>query len=270
MTRTIEHAREPSALWYPVLYSATRYLHESILHRAEELVNDLARIGFRMGDANVAHSVGAILFSVRWHQGRSVEVLDEMRNLATRFPRVFAWRCALALLSHDAGQTAQAQVELDCLMEERVEERRRDITWVLAMTLLGDLCAESNAAPYARRLYRILTPYENRLAVVGYGVTTWGSVNRVLGRLAILHQDWPLALRHLQAGAALEARFGAKIWLGYSLLEQGKCLFLQGRSSAVSRAAHLAERARSIGEMGGALKLSERAKRLAEEMEPYS
>jgi DNA-binding winged helix-turn-helix (wHTH) protein len=231
----------PQAQWYPTLYRAVLALHRGELSLAEESAQEFARRGARLGDANVLHCLAAILAIVRWHQGRSVEILAEVASMADRFPNITAWRAALAFFSLSAGEESAATGTYERLIVNDAPVVRRDELWLLAMAQLAEVCAEIGDRARAPAFYHALRPYAGRLIPIGFAACIWAPVDRAVARVAGLMELWDESERFFESARSLELNTGARASLAYTLACRAKALLGRGQSRAARNAARWAE-----------------------------
>jgi hypothetical protein len=134
--------------------------------------------------------------------------------------------------------------------------------WIPCMVILGEVCVAVDDAPRAATLYEKLAPYAPR-AVVGAGVACWGSLDRFLGMLAIARRDWPAAARHLEEALRLNARMGARPWVGWTHYELARLMHLRQADGDRERAHTHLVRAREAAEALGMARLANRSAQLA-------
>ena len=264
--RLVEDPRHVCTRWYASLFRAIRATIEGGFDDAERLANEFLAEGRRFRDANVIHSFCALLATVRWHQGRSHEMIDELSELSAKYPAVVGWRCCLALFLAENGHREGAMRELRWVARDELSGVPRDMNWLLCMALLAEACGILADAGWSAIVYRHLKPYASRLVVLGYGVSVWGSVSRSLGILATTTSRWAEAEEHFQAAYALEMRSRIQPWVAWTLLAYARMLVIQGRISDRDRAAELARTAKRIGSALGMTKLSSEASELLEQV----
>ena len=260
--KLVEDPRHLSTRWYASLFRAIQTTIEGSFDDAERLANEFLAEGRHFQDANVVHSFCALIATVRWHQGRSHEMIDGLSELSARYPSVVGWRCGLALFLAENGHRERAMRELGWIARDGLSEVPRDMNWLLCMALLAEVCGVLADPGWSAIVYRHLKPYANRLVVLGYGVSAWGSVSRSLGILATTMSRWAEAERHFQAAIAREMRSKIQPWVAWTLLAYARMLVIQGRISDRDRAVDLATAARRIGSALGMTRLSKEASEL--------
>jgi hypothetical protein len=260
--RLVEDPLHVSTRWYASLFRSIRATIDGRFDDAECLANEFLAEGRRFQDANVIHSVGALIATVRWHQSRSHEMMDALSELSARYPTVVGWRCGLALFLAENGNRERALRELGWVARDGLSKVPRDMNWLLCMALLAEVCGVLGDAGWAAVVYRQLKPYASRLVVLGYGVSVWGSVARSLGLLTTTMSRWPEAEEYFQTALAQEMRSMIQPWIAWTLLAYARMLVLQGRIADRDRAIELAAAARRIGSELGMTRLSNEASEL--------
>jgi len=262
--RLVEDPRHLSTRWYASLFRAIRGTIEGRFDDAERLANEFLAEGRRFQDANVIHAFCALIVTVRWHQGRSHEMIDGVSELSARYPTVVGWRCCLALFLADNGHRERAMRELGWIARDGLSKVPRDMNWLLCMALLAEACGILADPGWSAVVYRHLKPYASRLVVLGYGVSAWGSVSRLLGILATTMSRWGEAEQHFRAALDREVRSKIQPWVAWTLLAYARMLVIQGRISDRDRAAELASSAKHIGSALGMTRLIDAASELLE------
>jgi DNA-binding winged helix-turn-helix (wHTH) protein/tetratricopeptide (TPR) repeat protein len=258
----LQDPRHLSTRWYAPLFRAMRATIDGSFDDAESLAKEFLAEGQRFEDANAIHAFGTLIATVRWHQGRSGEMIDGLYDNSVRYPALLGWRCALAAFLADNGLRERAMREVRWIARHGLSELPRDMHWLLCTTLLAEACGIVADPAWSAVVYRQLKPYKDRLVVFGYGVGSWGSVSRSLGILATAMSRWAEAERYFQAALALETRSRMQPWVAWTLLAFARMLVIQGRRSDRDRAAELATAARRIGLELGMTRLTDAASEL--------
>jgi len=162
-------------------------------------------------------------FLVRRTQGHHLDLEPLVRNNADRLPAMRRWRCGLALVLAELGREDEARRELEHLAAADFEDVPRDALWLVAMSLLAELCALLHDEPRARRLYELLVPYEGR-NVVSMGAAYLGPVARYLGLLAMTMGEDERALGHLETARSAAERMGARPTVVLTALDAAEVL----------------------------------------------
>jgi len=264
--------RSPSSsqvAWYVTMYRSSLALSRGELSTAESLATSFFKMGMALGDVNAAHSFGAILETIRWHQSRVGETLSQLKPLAERFPRVPAWRAAYSLGLIDTGDQDRAREEY-CLARDSAMGRERNVLWLISIALLSEVAVRLGAKEDASRFLEVLLPFSNRLVAAGYGVCTWGSVARVAGMLAAECDYFDHACKLLERANAVEQRTGLWAWLPYSQVELATAYLRRGRSADAPKSVALAYAAMRSATKLGLVKVSDRAEKIWRDAKVHS
>jgi AAA ATPase domain len=162
-------------------------------------------------------------FLVRRTQGRHLDLEPLVRKNADRLPAMRRWRCGLALVLAELGREDEARRELEHLAVADFEDVPRDALWLVAMSLLAELCTLLDDRSRARRLYELLVPYEGR-NVVSMGAAYLGPVARYLGLLAMTIGEDERALGHLETARSAAERMGARPTVVLAALDAAEVL----------------------------------------------
>jgi tetratricopeptide (TPR) repeat protein len=245
MAKLAEELRQPAQLWLVAVLRALLALHDGRLNSAEELVSEALRVGERTGSWNVDVSYGLQLFALRREQGRLGEIDHLISASADRYASYVIWPCVHAAASAALGREPQAQAELDALAQDNFAHIPFDEQWLVCLTLLADAAAALDDANHAAVLYRLLLPFEDRIAV-SYPEISTGSVARSLGILATTRGQWNDACRHFDAGITMNERACAEPWLARTQRDYACMLLTRGGSADAERAEALSVAARDL------------------------
>ena len=195
---------------------------------------------------DVRGSIGPIIadaqtFLVRRTQGRHLDLEPLVRDAAGRLPAMRLWRCGLALVLADLGREEEARRELEHLAAADFDDIPRDALWLVAMSLLAELCALLGDTRRAQRLYGLMIAYEGR-NVVFLGAAYLGPVARYLGLLAMTTGECERALAHLETARSAAERMGARPTVVLTALDAAEVLARRGAVGDGQRGRALAER----------------------------
>src|SRR6185437_14212357 len=95
------------------------------------------------------------------------ELEQATRQAVSENPGRLAWRAALANLLCEEGRVEEAREEFERLAVRGFEDVPKDLDWMIAMTLLSDVCADLGDAERAALLYARLEPYADVNVVIG-------------------------------------------------------------------------------------------------------
>ena len=245
LERVTDEADSLEASWYPDLYRATRLMMEGEFRAVEDVVSGLSvRLAGRE-DANIRQSLGALVAVVRYHQGRAEEVLPALEAIGREVPAAWIWRSSEALVRAIAGDREGASQLLDALLPWVGQER--DLLWLFSSVLLAETSIELRRLDIAAALLPALERYSDRNAIAGFGILSWGSTSRVVGRLRLLLNDVNGAVEDLRRAVAAEKRMQDVPWTARSLVELGAALAAAGDSSAAEISREGESLLRSLG-----------------------
>jgi hypothetical protein len=172
------------------------------LDRAESLSELCARRGAAAGDIDAEFWYRAQLMTVRWYQGRLVELLpllDVMVNSPTLSVVDNSCRAALAVAAALAGDEPKAAAELAALCGGDLADLPRSSTWLVTMHGIVQAAHLLEDADTALRAYELLLPYARLPMVGGLGVVCFGSTQHALGLALLTAGDLDGAVEHLRA-----------------------------------------------------------------------
>ncbi len=246
-SRLAEALHRPLYEWWTSQFRCARAQIDGRFDEAERLAEETLAIGRRGQAENATHVYAQSIFNVRREQGRLVEVEEGVRGMIGLYPAVPAWRCSLALLQLELGREDAAAAEFEAVAAAGFDTLPRDANWLIAITLLAEVCARLGDADRAGELYAALAPYAGRNVLVG--------PRRDLQRLGV-----PPPRRARRGAARLAARGGP--------LRRG-ARDARGDGRAPVRRAHAARvggdgaRARGRGRGPGAARRGDRDRRRA-------
>jgi len=238
---------EPSLAFARLLLESGWACAQGELQAAEQWAIQAFEVGMASGQPDAVMAFGTMLFAVRYHQGRSGELVEQTLALADKQDNRSAWRggAALALIECDRADEAR-----ELALAEDFQNVPLDLVWPVAMFLWADACSRLGLGDRAGELYELLAPFSGRLAVSGPGV--YGSIDRALGTLASTLERHEQAEGHFAAAAEIEQRLGAPLLLARTRADWARTLIARGRPEDVDRAKHMLEQAEETAERLGA------------------
>ena len=261
-------ARRPLYLWWTSLFRGMRAQLTGDFALAEQLALETLEIGRRGQPENAAHYFAQQMFNIRREQGRLAEVEDSVSRFVDRYPAIPAWRCVLALCHLEQGRLQEARAVYEGVMAGGLDRVPVDANWLIAMTLLAEVCGALGDAARAPELYAQLAPYAGRNVVVGRAATCNGSVARLLGVLAATVGDWDRAETHFEEATLIHEAMGARPWAARTQVACAEMLLARGgRGDEEAARDLLAEAIMACDELGMAA-LGERARSLIRRGEP--
>jgi class 3 adenylate cyclase/tetratricopeptide (TPR) repeat protein len=245
--------------WIPEAMLATLELAAGHLAAAEERRERYTSLPGAGGEV-VATSVAQLAF-LRQLQGRMPEIETMWRPLVERFPLIPAFAGAHAVMHAHAGRTAEAIRIIERLVVDDVRPIPRDFFWKGTVYLLADACAEVDHLPAAAALHDSLLPYVSANATVGLNVT-YGSVARVVGRLAAMLERYDEAEQHFETALASNEQQGLHAWTAWTRLNYGEMLLRRNRPADRDRAITLLRQAHDFAKESGMGKVERDSERL--------
>jgi tetratricopeptide (TPR) repeat protein len=213
---------------------------EGRYEEATVLANQYLALGVRFGDRNAIHSYGAQTLMTSFDLG-GIEVHEPLlRDLVASFPSMIGWRSALALYLTEVGRLGEARREFYRVVSDGGLERARPNEWYAAYGGLAVACGEVGDQAIAERLYKMVLPHEARLLVVGYGSYCAGSMQRPLGVLTSVMQQWDLARTHFEEAISRNRAIGAGACNARVHFDYARMLRASGDPAGAARQAALA------------------------------
>jgi tetratricopeptide (TPR) repeat protein len=220
--------QQPLYLWWTSLFRCTRAQLAGDFEEAERLAGETLAIGQRSHAENALHYHAMAMFNIRREQGRLAEVEDAVARFIEMYPAIPAWRCTQALMHVELGRPDAAREAFEAVAGPGLDALPRDANWLIALTLLAEVCGALGDAERARALYDVLAPHGGRNVLVGRAATCNGSASRLLGILAGVLGEWEEAERRFFEAREMHVRMGAKPWLARTELAWGEMLLARG------------------------------------------
>ena len=172
------------------------------LDEAESLASICAKNGATAGDIDSQWWPGAQLVTIRWYQGRLVELLP-MLTERVRSPALSAVdNSAVAALAVAAATDGDERTAASCLALLRGSDLGRlprSSSWLVTMNGIVEAAYLIGDAGLAAEAYELLHPYAHLPMVGGLGVTCFGSTQQALGIAALTAGRLGAAVDHLRA-----------------------------------------------------------------------
>lgn len=161
------------------------------------------------------------------------ELEQAARQLVAENPERPAWRAALANLLCEEGRMEEAREEFERLAAHDFEDVPKDLDWMIAMTLLSDVCADLGDAERAALLYGKLEPYANVNVVIGLAAVCLGSAASFLGKLAATTGRLEQAAEHFERALAANTALLAPGCLARTQVDYARALGDDPRAGAL-------------------------------------
>jgi eukaryotic-like serine/threonine-protein kinase len=197
-----------------------------------------------------------------WERGRLREIETQLRTFISQHPLIVFARCGLLLLLLEDGREGDARIEFETLAKDDFAPIPRDWNWIPSMFVLADVSADLRDTNRAATIYRLLTPYASRNAMLG-NVYSYGSVNYELGRLAMVTNHFDEAGAHFEAALIANKRIRSAVWVAYTQQEYANLLIRRAREDDTDRAVELFSLAHRTAETLQIVRLQAKLARLA-------
>jgi hypothetical protein len=172
------------------------------LDEAESLVTSCAKRGAAAGDVDHDWWSAAQLVTIRWYQGRLVELLPMLQQ-RVHSPALGAIddsaAAALAVAAALSGDQRTAASALAALCGRDLGNLPRSSSWLVTMNGIVEAACLLGDAEVADRAYQLLGPHADLPMVGSLGVTCFGSAHQALGVAALTGQQPDRAIGHLHA-----------------------------------------------------------------------
>jgi hypothetical protein len=183
------------------------------LDEAETLTVLCAQNGAAAGDIDSEWWPGGQLVTIRWYQGRLVE-LQPMLAERVGSPALSAVdNSAVAALAVAAALGGDVRAAASCLAALRGADLAglpRSSSWLVTMNGIAEAAYLLDDLATAARVYELLSPYAQLPMVGGIGITCFGSVQQALGITSLTSRQPDRAVHHLRA--AVEHNLALAHW----------------------------------------------------------
>ena len=238
-----EELRQPFYLWHTTILRGTLALLTGRFVEAEQLLQEALIIGQRAQTPNALLIFAAQLFRLRWAQGQLQEIEETAKSFVERYPAIPASRAGLAFLYCEQNQLDAARHEFEQCATNEFAAFPRDQQWLQGMLLFAHVAASLRDTYRAELLYRLLSPYANRIAVSGTANDCSGPVSHDLGLLSTTLTRWDDAVQHVENALAMSVRLGARPFVAHTQCEYARMLLLRGQTEDEEKALRLLEQA---------------------------
>ena len=262
VSKLADALHRPTWLWWASLFRTARVQLAGQFDEAERLAQETLAIGQRGQAENALHYYAQAMFNIRREQGRLAEVEGAVRGFIELYPAIPAWRGALALLLVELGRPEEARTEFEQVAQGGFAAFPRDANWLIAITLMAEVCGALADAARAGELYTLLEPYAGRNVVVGRNATNNGSASRLLGILAAARGQLECAERHFDDAQEMHASMGAKPWHARTQVAYAELLLARRGAGDVERATEMLADAIVVADALRMVVLAEKARRL--------
>jgi DNA-binding SARP family transcriptional activator len=258
----------PLYLWWTSLFRCARAQLSGDFDEAERLAGETLAIGQRGHAENALHYYAMAMFNIRREQGRLGEVEDAVGQFIEMYPAIPAWRCCQALMHIELGRHEEAREAFDSVAAAGFDALPRDANWLIAVTLLAEVCGALGDADRAGELHALLAPHGGRNVLVGRAASCNGSASRLLGILASVLGQWEEAEQRFAEALQMHVQMGARPWVARTELAWAEMLLARGEPGDAAAARERLAEAIVLADALGMVALAERARALVAGGEP--
>jgi DNA-binding SARP family transcriptional activator len=262
-SKLAEALQRPIWLWWTALFRCARAQLDGRFDDAERLAGEALAVGQRGQGENAVNAFAQAMFNIRREQGRLAEIEPSVAHFVELYPALPAWRAGRAMLHLELGRPDAAREEFETIAGPGFDALPRDANWLIAVTLLSEVCAALGDGVRAEALYALLLPYANRNVVVGRAATCNGSASRLLGLLAATMGEQELAEGHFIDALSMHERMGARPWTVRTQVAYAELLLRRRRRGDRPRARDLLGAAGGTAEELGMAAVAARVAELA-------
>ena len=238
----------PDFKWTLMICDAQLRLLRGDVAEAERLTHDAYELGSELQTDGLYVIHGALLESVRWHQGRHAEGEELMAVAAEEEPDLAVLRLPVTLAGSTGGED----------FVQAVRDLPKDSAWIVAAPILAEIIGHRHDAAAAAALYDDMLPYRQEFAWAG--PMCRGPFAHSLGVLARTIGDVTLAAEHFAEADAINTRMKAPFFQARTWVEWAD-LLLAGRSEGRARAEEMLRRALDVARARGYAQIERRAER---------
>ncbi|MGH3507640.1 MAG: hypothetical protein ACRDO2_10600, partial [Nocardioidaceae bacterium] len=205
--------------WQALTYQAIQTLQQGDLSAAHRAVDEASVVAGEHAITEGRASRAALLFGIRFEEGRLGELVDELHAVADTAPAPSIFRAAALLAAAESGRAGEVQRSLTDVVDALQHEPAGWFT-LPALAFYAQAASQHQHVAVARPLLDRLATYRPQFVFGGGAV--WGHLHHHMGTLAAL-LDKPQAHWLLASAEDAHTRAGARIWAERSrqALERG-------------------------------------------------
>ncbi len=241
--RLAERVGQPIYSWYVPLWKGYQAHAAGDLAEMERCTAEAARVG-ELGESTNARILTIVQRS--WphiERDEAPKFVGEMRQLLDELAAIAP--DGGVLMGMFPGQPDFLRRAVLPRLRAGLEQMTKDSEYLSNHSLVClSLCAAGDEAEHAEATYSGLLPYRHRFAVDGIGAGAIGSVERLLGMLAILAGRYDDAADHLEEAIRRNDDTGHRLAATHARAELATCLHRRGRTTDRDRVVALATTAR--------------------------
>lgn len=213
LRQVAEALEQPFFRWIASLLDGTRLLLDGDVEAAEAAAEATLSLGEQIGSPNALPAFAGQIFGVRREQDRLAELAPLMEETSGQVESLPIFRAGRVAVLAEAPDARRAREALNDLLATGLSDFPRDQNWVATLGTIAPAVASHGSDDQRRALYELLTPFAERLIVVGQGATTHGAASHHLGLLAAALGEHEEAAAHFHHATRLHHRLRAPLWI---------------------------------------------------------
>jgi tetratricopeptide (TPR) repeat protein len=257
-SRLAHELRHPFGLWRELVWQAMQASlagqFEEALARAREALERGRRV--RAPEAENCYVGQALLATISL--GRPAELQSTLEDMVERYPMV-KWTLGRGRLHAELGHREETALAFEEAAVAGFDKLERNMMWLVALTVLADVCAFLDDAQRAAELEQLMRPYAGRIVLSGEAWTCYGAADRSLGVLAATRRHWDEAETYFRRALERNTTLGSPPWLAQTQLAYAQMLLKRDGSGDAELAHDLLAKAASTAAQLGMLSLAARA-----------
>jgi tetratricopeptide (TPR) repeat protein len=212
---------------------------------AERLAFEGFTLGQKVHGAAAGQQFGALMYLIRWLQGR-LDEFDEAFQLDARRYQHPVYRAFIAHLHLSLGRKEQAREIFENIATDDFDDLPRNFTLFNVLAPLSELAIGFRDIRRSAMIYDIWHPYADHVCLVGIGNGFFGAATLFLGMLAATMQRRDDAIEHFETAIETHTRIGARPYLARSQHEYARMLVERNASGDKDKAKTLLAEATAI------------------------
>jgi class 3 adenylate cyclase/tetratricopeptide (TPR) repeat protein len=236
---------EPTFAWQRLFYEAVPALAEGDLQAAEQWAIEAFEAGTASDQPDAFDIIAVQLFNVRYLQGRTGELVEQLMQIVGQPDSMPAWRGAAAIALIESDRVDEAR---ELILAEDFQSLPWDLVWPLGMSWRADACARLRLADRAGELYELLDSEDMSGQFVFIGAGVFGSIDYTQGSLSGTLGRYEQAEGHFAAAAEMEERLGAPLFLARTRTGWARALIARGRPEDTASAQQMLDQAEEVAQ----------------------
>lgn len=223
--------RQPQSLWYTPAYRSMRALLDGRLDEAKELVERLTATAARLEDANAFHSLTAQRALLARERGCMEQMIPMISEGVRRFPGLQGFRTGLGWAYACLNRHQDAEREYSVVAAASFRNLPERFDWSSTVAFAAEVCSDLGDVCRSRLLYEMLAPTHHQHLLLGLGVLSFGSADRLLARLSETMGLGEQAEAHFRVALERNASAGAHAWTAHTKFDFARFLAQSGEVS---------------------------------------